>query len=214
MLLPSHETIRCPVRPGPPKLSNCGQERARRRQRVSPPKRPGGQSPGGQRSARLVHAGGRCNSRRPHQRRCRRHAHAGDVAWCGGCKCRGVSADLVAAFGPRSGTPFLCQGNGRPAGCAPRVPSLRDLQSTCTGRHARPGLRSTWPSLARAAPGAGDSAGRRFLPVWSAPLSRRFPDRVGGVGRSLAQGPRRSVRAGVGSYAGHLRCRRSLASSS
>ena len=73
------------------------------------------------------------NSRRPHQRRCRRHADVGDVAWCGSCKRRGVSAGLVAAFSPRSSTPFVCQGGGRSARCAPRVPSLRHLQSACTG---------------------------------------------------------------------------------
>ena len=100
------------------------------------------------------------DSRRPYQRRCRRHADAGDVAWCGRYKRRGVSAGLVAAFSPRSGAPFVCQGGGRSARCAPGVPSLRDLQSACTGRHARPGLRSTRPSLAPAAPRARDSPGR------------------------------------------------------
>ena len=143
-----------------PQLSDWRQERARPRKRLSPPKRPGGQSPGDQRSSRLVHARGRCDSRRPHQRRCRRHADAGDVAWCGRYKRRGASAGLVAAFSPRSGAPFVCQGGGRSARCAPGVPSLRHLQSACTGRHARPGLRSTRPSLAPAAPRARDSPGR------------------------------------------------------
>ena len=132
-----------------PQLSDWRQERARPRKRLSPPKRPGRQSPGDQRSAWLVHARGRCDARRPYQRRCRRHADAGDVAWCGRYKRRGVSAGLVAAFSPRSGAPFVCQGGGRSARCAPRVPSLRDLQSACAGRHARPGLRSTRPSFAR-----------------------------------------------------------------
>ena len=64
-------------------LSDRRQERARPRQRLSPSNRTGGQSPGGQRSSRLVHAGGRCGARRPDQRRCRRDADAGDVACCG-----------------------------------------------------------------------------------------------------------------------------------
>ena len=119
---------------------------------------PGRQSPGDQRSSWLVHARCRCHSRRPYQRRCRRHAHAGDVAWCGCYKRRGVSAGLVAAFSPRSGAPSVCQGGGRSARCAPRVASLRYLQSAGTGRHARPGLRSTGPSLAPAAPRTRDSA--------------------------------------------------------
>ena len=97
------------------------------------------------------------NSRCPHQRRRRRHADAGDVACCGCYKRRGVSAGLVAAFSPRSGAPFVCQGGGRSARCTPRVPSLRDLQSACTRRQARPGLRSTKPSFAPAAPRTRDS---------------------------------------------------------
>ena len=143
-----------------PQLSDWRQERARPRKRLSPPKRPGRQSLGDQRSSWLVHARCRCNARRPYQRRCRRHADVGDVAWCGCYKRRGVSAGLVAAFSPRSGAPFVCQGGGRSARCAPCVPSLRDLQSACAGRHARPGLRSTRPSFARAAPRARDSPRR------------------------------------------------------
>ena len=114
---------------GPPGTSNyrIGVKNDGPRKRLSPPKRAGRQSLGDQRSAWLVHARGRCDARRPYQRRCRRHADVGDVAWCGCYKRRGVSADLVAAFSPRSGAPFVCQGGGRSARCAPRVPSLRDL---------------------------------------------------------------------------------------
>lgn len=38
---------------------------------------------------------------------------------------------LVAAFSPRSGTPFFCSRSERSARCAPGVPSLCDLQSAC-----------------------------------------------------------------------------------
>ena len=110
--------------------------------------------------SRRVHARGRCDSRRAYKRRCRRHANAGDVAWSGRHECCDVSAGLVAAFSSRSDAPFVCQGGGRSAWSAPNVPSLCDLQSACTGGRARPGLRSTRPSLARAAPGAGNSPGR------------------------------------------------------
>ena len=44
-------------------------------------------------------------------------------------------------------------------------------------------------------------------------LPRGFPEGPGGVGHSLAQGPRRSVRARVHSHARHFPCRRSLAAS-
>jgi MOSC domain-containing protein YiiM len=106
---------------------------------------------GNQRPAWLVHAGGGCDPRCSYQRRCWRHADAGDVAWCGCCKRRGVPADLVAAFSPRSGAPFVCQGGGRSARCAASVTSLRCLQSACAGRRARTGFRSTRSSFARAA---------------------------------------------------------------
>ena len=65
-----------------------------------------------------------------------------------------------------------------------------------------------------AAPRARGSPGRRFLSVWSARLPRGFPERPGGMGHSLAQGPRRSVRARAHSHAGHLQRRRSLTASS
>ena len=132
----------------------------RSRKRLSSPKRPGRQLPGGQRTAWLVHACRRCDSRRPYQRRYRRYADAGDVAWRGCCKGWLVSAGLVAAFSPRSGAPFVCPGSGRVARHVARVPSLCDLQSACTGRQARPGLRSTRPSFAPTAPRARDSQGR------------------------------------------------------
>ena len=197
-----------------PQLSDWRQERARPRKRLSPPKRPGRQSPGDQRSAWLVHARRGCDSRRPYQRRCRRHADVGDVACCGCYKRRGVAAGLVAAFSPRPGAPFVRQGGGRSARGAPCVPSLRDLQSARAGRHARTGLRSTRPSFARAAPRVRGSPGRRFLSVWSARLPRGFPERPGGMGHSLAQGPCRSVRACADSHAGHRQRRRGLAASS
>ena len=120
-----------------PHLSDWRQERARPRKRLSPPKRPGRQSPGDQRSAWLVHARCGCDARRPYQRRCRRHADVGDVAWRGCRERRGVSAGLVAAFSPRSGAPFVCQGGGRSARGTACVPSLRRLQSARAGRHAR-----------------------------------------------------------------------------
>ena len=47
----------------------------------------------------------------------------GDVAWCGRYERRGVAAGLVAAFSPRSGAPFVCQGGGRSA----RLRSVRPV---------------------------------------------------------------------------------------
>ena len=138
-----------------------------------------------------------CDARRAHQRRCRRHADAGDAACRGRDGRRDASAGLVAAFSPRSGAPFVCQGGGRPARCALGIPSLRGLQSARTGRHARPGLRSARPSLAAVASGYRGSPGCRLLPVWSAPLSRGFPERPGGMGHSPVQDPCGSVWACV-----------------
>ncbi len=175
---------------------------------------PGWQSRRGRRSSRFVHACRRCDARRADQCRCRRHADAGDAACCGHDGRRDASAGLVAAFSPRSGAPFICPGSERAARCALGIPALRGLQPARTRRHARPGLRSTRPSLAAVASGYWGSPGCRLLPVWSAPLSRGFPKRLGGMGRSPVQDPRGSVWACVRSHARHLRCRGSLAASS
>ena len=159
-----------------------------------------------------VRIGSRVEVSRAHECRYRRYADAGDVA------CRGrwgrASAGLVAAFSPRPGAPFVCQGSGRSASCAARVPSLRCLQQACTRRHRRPGVRSARTSFDTVASGYRGSPGCRLLSMWSAPLSRQFAGRAGGVGRLPFQDPHGSIWACVRSDARDLRCRDSPAASS